>query len=67
VIGLADCIIDLVETGRTLEENGLVVTEEITTSSARFIVNRASYQLKTAFIAPLIERLSEAIDSGEGN
>lgn len=67
VLGLADCIVDLVETGRTLEENGLVVTEEITTSSARFIVNRASYQLKTSLIAPLIERLSEAVDAGDGN
>ena len=67
VLGLADCIVDLVETVRTLEENGLVVTEEITTSSAFFIVNRASYQLKTSLIAPLIERLSAVIDSGEGN
>ncbi len=64
VLGLADCIVDLVETGRTLEENGLIVVEQITTSSARLIVNRASYQLKTERIASLIERLSAAIEVG---
>lgn len=65
VLGLADCIVDLVETGRTLEENGLAVVEEISTSTARFIVNRASYQLKTASIAPLIERLSTTIEAAQ--
>ena len=65
VLGLADCIVDLVETGRTLEENGLTIVEEISTSTARFIVNRASYQLKTALIAPLIERLGAIIEADQ--
>jgi len=67
VLGLADCIVDLVETGRTLEENGLTIVEDITTSSARFIVNRASYQLKTKAIARLIEELSCAVAAGVTN
>jgi ATP phosphoribosyltransferase len=42
-LGLADTIVDLVETGRTLNENGLEVMEEIFQSSARVIINRASF------------------------
>ena len=61
VLGLADCIVDLVETGRTLRENGLEVVEEISESSARFIVNRASYQLKAEDISQLINALSQAV------
>ena len=45
-LGLADVIVDLVETGRTLQENGLKVVETITESTGRLVVNRASYQLK---------------------
>lgn len=60
-LGLADCIVDLVETGRTLRENGLKVVEEIASSSARFIVNRASYQLKAAEVSQVIDALSQAL------
>jgi ATP phosphoribosyltransferase len=58
VTGLAERIVDLVETGRTLAENGLVVTDVIAEVSARLIVNRASYQLKRAEIAGLVELLA---------
>jgi ATP phosphoribosyltransferase len=61
VLGLADCIVDLVETGRTLKENGLCVIEEITESTGRLVVNRASYQLKAKPIARLINALNEAL------
>lgn len=61
VLGLADCIVDLVETGRTLEENGLVVVETIAESSGRLVVNRASYQLKAAAISELVNTLRETI------
>ena len=64
VLGLADCIVDLVETGRTLAENGLVVVETITESTGRFVVNRASYQLKAMAVGELIEALRHAIDVG---
>jgi ATP phosphoribosyltransferase len=60
VLGLSDCIVDLVETGRTLAENGLVVVETITESTGRLIVNRASYQLRAAAVAGLIESLRRA-------
>ena len=62
VTGLADCIVDLVETGRTLAENGLVVVETITESTGRFVVNRASYQLKAADVGEIIKALSAALD-----
>ncbi|MCA1591620.1 MAG: ATP phosphoribosyltransferase [Acidobacteria bacterium] len=61
VLGLADCIVDLVETGRTLKENGLAVVETITESTGRLVVNRASYQLKAAEVSELIEKLSKAV------
>lgn len=61
VLGLSDCIVDLVETGRTLAENGLAVIETITESSGRFVVNRASYQLKAMSVTELIGALSRAL------
>jgi ATP phosphoribosyltransferase len=60
-LGLADCIVDLVQTGRTLKENGLGIVEVIAESTARLIVNRASYHLKAEGVTALIERLGEAI------
>ena len=60
VLGLADCIVDLVETGSTLRENGLSVVEVITESSARLVVNRASYQLKADAIGQLIRSVDKA-------
>jgi len=61
VLGLSDCIVDLVETGRTLAENGLRVVETITDSTARLVVNRASYQLKAAEVGALVESLSRVV------
>lgn len=60
VLGLADCIVDLVETGATLLENGLEEIEVITESTARLVVNRASYQLKAVAIGSLIDALKLA-------
>jgi ATP phosphoribosyltransferase len=59
LLGLADCIVDLVQTGRTLRENGLRIVEVIAESTARLVINRASYQLKAEAIAVLIGALSE--------
>jgi ATP phosphoribosyltransferase len=61
VLDLADCIVDLVETGRTLQENGLEVVAEIAESSGRFVVNRASYQLKAEAVTNLIGSLGAAV------
>ena len=58
LLGLADCIVDLVETGRTLRENGLNVIEVINESTGRLVVNRASYQLKAEAIGSLIGALN---------
>ena len=58
-LGLADCIVDLVESGRTLRENGLKEIEVIDESTGRLVVNRASYQLKAEAIANLIRALKK--------
>ena len=60
-LGLADCIVDLVESGRTLRENGLKEIEVIDESTGRLVVNRASYQLKAKAIASLIDALRQEI------
>jgi len=65
VLGLSDLIVDLVETGRTLQENGLTVIDEVTESTGRLVVNRASYQLKAEAIAKLVNSLRAALDGGE--
>ena len=57
-LGLADCIVDVVETGRTLEENGLEAVEDVAASSARLIVNRASYHARRGDVTKLLESLA---------
>jgi ATP phosphoribosyltransferase len=57
VSGLTDAIVDLVETGRTLEENGLVIVDDLLQVSARLVVNRAAYRLKVEELLPLLEAL----------
>lgn len=57
-VGLADLVVDVVDTGRTLRENGLVELEEIFKSQAAFIVNRASHTLRVDVIRELMEKLS---------
>lgn len=61
LVGLADLIVDLVETGGTLRANGLVEIRTIMKSQAALIVNRAAYRLKAAAIDSLIERLRRVI------
>lgn len=63
VLGLAHCIVDLVETGLTLSENGLELVEVITESSALLVVNRASYQLKAAAVSRLVGSLRDEIET----
>jgi ATP phosphoribosyltransferase len=60
LVGLADAIVDLVDTGNTLKANRLRVVEEIMPVSSRLIVNPASLKLKRAALAPLIEVFREA-------
>ena len=56
-LGLADCIVDVVESGRTLAENGLEVIETVAESSARLVVNRASFHARRAEVQHLVEAL----------
>jgi ATP phosphoribosyltransferase len=60
-LGLSDCIVDVVETGGTLEANGLEAVEEVAASTARFIVNRASYHAHREDVAALMGRLRAAV------
>ena len=62
VVGLADRIVDLVETGSTLKAHDLVEVEVIAQSTARFIVNRASLRLKHEPLMELIRRLRAALE-----
>ena len=57
IVGLSDVIVDIVETGSTLRENGLEVLEEICPLSARMIVNRVSIQMESERIKKLINEL----------
>ncbi|WP_414901735.1 ATP phosphoribosyltransferase [Sphingomonas flavalba] len=59
-LGLASRIVDLVSSGRTLKENGLVEVEVIAEVSARLIVNRAAFKLRAAEVAPLVEAFRKA-------
>ncbi len=60
VLGLAEHIVDVVETGRTLEENGLVVLETVAEVSARLVVNRAAWQLRGPELRGLVDGLRAA-------
>lgn len=59
--GLADAVVDIVETGSTLRANGLEETQVIRHSSARFVVNRAALKLKADQLRPLIAALREVV------
>lgn len=59
IVGLSDVIVDIVETGSTLKENGLEVLEEICPLSARMIVNQVSMQMETERIRNLISQLKQ--------
>jgi ATP phosphoribosyltransferase len=62
LVGLADAIVDLVDTGNTLRANKLRVVEELMAVSSRLIVNPASLKLKREAIAPLIEAFRGAVN-----
>ncbi len=64
VLGLADCIVDVAQTGMTLQQNGLKVIEVIGESTARLVVNRAAYQLRRQEISKLLDQIKRHIDRG---
>lgn len=61
LVGLADYIVDLVDTGNTLKANGLVPLEHIADISSRLIVNKAAMKMKHARIKHLIDRLAAVV------
>jgi ATP phosphoribosyltransferase len=65
LVGLADAIVDLVSTGRTLQANDLVAVEEIMPISARLIVNPGALKLKRDLAKPLIDALADVVASAE--
>ena len=61
LLGLADGIVDIVETGSTLRENGLAVVEDVMPISARLIVNMACMKLRKKEIEDLVEKMEERL------
>lgn len=62
IMGLADCIVDIVDTGNTLRANGLEPREHIADISTRVIVNKASMKIKHERVQSLLERLADAVN-----
>ena len=65
LVGLADVIVDIVETGNTMRENGLKVAEDIMDSSAHLIANKNSYYAKKDEILALYEKIKSVVESRE--
>lgn len=63
IVGLSDIILDIVESGKTLQENNLTVLEEIVTCSARLIINKVSLKTKADTIKPLVAKIDAIIKS----
>jgi len=61
IVGLADCIVDLVDTGNTLKANNMEPLEEIMQISSRLVVNKASMKMKHAEIKQLIDQLERVV------
>ncbi len=65
ILGLADVIVDIVETGSTLKENNLRVFQDIVPISARFIANKSSFKFKNAIIEEMLEKLTALLKERE--
>jgi len=63
LVGLADLIVDLVESGNTLKANGLVALEHIADISSRLVVNKASWKTKHRSVIALLAALQDAVES----
>jgi ATP phosphoribosyltransferase len=65
ILGLSTRIVDLVSSGRTLKENGLIEVEVIAEVTSRLIVNRAAFKTRAADIAPLVEAFRRAVETAD--
>jgi len=63
LLGLADQIVDLVDTGNTLKANGLIPLQTITDISSRLIINKAAMKMKQSVIKPFIQQLAQIVQS----
>lgn len=66
LVGLSEVIVDLVESGRTLKENGLVILDVIADISARLVVNRVSMKMESERIGNIIEGLKKQLEAQGG-
>ncbi|WP_339182948.1 ATP phosphoribosyltransferase [Oceanobacillus sp. FSL W7-1293] len=67
LIGLADYIVDIVETGNTLHENGLEILADIETISTKFIVNKASFVTRSKEIQDVLKKLEQVVSEKNAN
>jgi len=67
IVGLADVIVDLVDTGNTLRANGLEPLEHIADISSRLIVNKASLKTKSQMVKTFIKQMSEAVELNDSD
>ena len=65
LVGLSEVIVDLVESGRTLKENGLVILDTIAEISARLVVNRVSMKVESERINKIIDDIRKHLDKGK--
>lgn len=62
IINMADCIVDIVETGNTIKENGLTILDDVEHISTRLVVNKASFATKTNEIQQFIKQLKAVLE-----
>ncbi|RSL35059.1 ATP phosphoribosyltransferase [Salibacterium salarium] len=65
LVGLADRIVDIVSSGQTLKENGLVELEKMVSITSRLIVNPVSYRMKDTRIDDMVERLARVVEEDD--
>lgn len=62
IINMSDCIVDIVETGNTIKENGLTILDDVEHISTRLVVNKASFATKTDQIQDFIDQLKAVLE-----
>ncbi len=65
IIDMSDCIVDIVETGSTIKENGLIILDDVEKISTRLVVNKASFATKTDSIQQFIDQLKVVLEEVE--
>jgi len=63
LVGLSDCIVDITSTGKTLEENNLVVLDEIIEITSRLVSNKKSLYFKKSEISEIVEKISSSLNN----